>query len=83
MNWGYRLARHAVKALKRFPKYDRKRIFETLEEMRLDPFKGDIKLIQGEKNLYRRRIGTYRIYFRPIHTHYLFDIPEICRRQSH
>ena len=83
MNWDYKLAHKALKNLKRFPRPDQKRVFETLEEMRLNPFAGDTKPIQGEENLYRRRIGNYRIYFRPLYAEYILEIPEIIRKQSH
>ena len=47
MNWDYKLARRAMKSLKRFPKDEQKRIFALLEEMKSNPFKGDVKLMQG------------------------------------
>jgi len=50
--------------------------------MKEDPFSGDIKLMQGEENLYRRRKGNYRIYFRPIQSQHIFDVSLIERRTS-
>lgn len=82
MSWDYRFARRAAKNLNRFPKYDQERIMAVLEEMKVNPFAGDVRPIQGEVNLYRRRVGSYRIYFRPLATWRLFDIPEISRKQS-
>ncbi|OGZ98331.1 MAG: hypothetical protein A3G49_01560 [Candidatus Sungbacteria bacterium RIFCSPLOWO2_12_FULL_41_11] len=83
MNWDYRLSDKALKNLKEFPKQDRLRIYEALETMKDAPFIGDIKPIQGEENLWRRRIGAYRIYFRPFHEKRVFDIPGIERKRSH
>lgn len=83
MSWDYRLARRAVKNLKRFPARDRERIVAALEEMRAHPFGGDVQPIQGEINLYRRRVRSYRIYFRPLPARRLLDVPEIVRKQSH
>ena len=82
MSWDYRLADSALKNLKRFPGSDRRRIYEALEAMKTDPFRGDVKPVQGEENLYRRRVGAYRIYFRPALALRLLDIPEIERKQS-
>ena len=59
MSWDYRLANRAIKTLKRFPRDDQRRIFEELENMKHSPFHGDTKPIQGEVNLYRRRVGAY------------------------
>lgn len=82
-NWDYNLARGALKNLKRFPKNERVRIFDALENMKSNLFGGDTKPIQGEENLYRRRVGDYRIYFRPISDKRVFYIPSIVRKQSH
>ena len=83
MSWDYRLSKGALKHLKRFPKYDREQIFRTLEDMKENMFGGDMKPIQGEEGLYRRRIGNYRIYFRPLEEIHILDVPEIIRKQSH
>ncbi|MEK7502968.1 MAG: hypothetical protein AAB556_00810 [Patescibacteria group bacterium] len=82
-HWDYSLSGQALKNLKRFPKHEQKRIFRVLENMKSDLFGGDTKPIQGEINLYRRRVGDYRIYFRPILEQKIFCIPSIIRRQSH
>ncbi len=82
MLWDYRLARQAFKNLGKFPKKEQKRIFSILEEMKGNPFLGDIKLMQGEENLYRRRKGNYRIYFRPIQLQHIIDISLIERKSS-
>lgn len=81
-NWDYKLANKALKNLKRFPQNYRKRIFDTLESMKLNLFAGDTKPMKGEKNLYRRRVGDYRIYFRPNSQEYIFEVPEISRKTS-
>ncbi|MEK7553172.1 MAG: type II toxin-antitoxin system RelE/ParE family toxin [Patescibacteria group bacterium] len=82
MLWDYRLARQAFKNLRKFPKKEQRRIFAILEEMKGNPFLGDIKLMQGEENLYRRRKGNYRIYFRPIQLQHIIDISLIERKSS-
>lgn len=82
MNWDYKLSDRALKNIKRFPARDRVRIFEALEAMKVEPFWGDVKPIQGEENLYRRRVGAHRIYFRPLREWRMLEIPEIERKQS-
>ncbi|MBI2591231.1 MAG: hypothetical protein HYW34_00965 [Candidatus Brennerbacteria bacterium] len=83
MHWDYRLARQAFRNIERFPRKEQERIFAVLEEMKINPFAGDIKLMQGEENVYRRRTGNYRIYFRPNTLQHIFDISLIERKQSH
>lgn len=82
MNWDYNLARQAERQLKRFPKHDQHRVFLVLEEMKFNPFRGDVRLMQGEENLWRRRTGNYRIYFRPQKELHILDIPLIEHKQS-
>lgn len=82
MLWDYKLARQAFKNIKKFPKKEQERIFEVLEGMKADPFSGDIKLMRGEENLYRRRKGNYRIYFRPHQSQHILDVSLIERRSS-
>jgi mRNA-degrading endonuclease RelE of RelBE toxin-antitoxin system len=35
----------------------------VLEEISENPYKGDIEKIKGEENIWRRRIGSYRILY--------------------
>lgn len=81
-HWDYSLSNQALKSLKRFPKQEQKRIFNAFENMKTDLFGGDTKPIQGEINLYRRRVGDYRIYFRPILEKHIFYVPIILRKQG-
>ncbi|MBI2674713.1 MAG: hypothetical protein HYX22_03195 [Candidatus Yanofskybacteria bacterium] len=83
MSWEYKLSHKALKNLKRFPRKDQVRIYEVLGAMKENPFSGDLKPIQDEENLWRRRVGAYRIYFQPLYKKQMLDIPEIERRQSH
>lgn len=82
MLWDYRLAKQAFKNLKKFPKKEQEKVYVVLEEMKGNPFLGDIRLMQGGENLYRRRVGNYRIYFRPLKLQHILDIPLIERKQS-
>ena len=51
----------ADRSANRFPSHDRERIFAAIKQMAENPFAGDIKKLgPGE---YRRRVGSYRIFF--------------------
>ena len=55
----------------------------VLEEMRTNPFGGDTKKLKGERNSYRRRLGSWRILFDVVdHTARTIRIQEIVRRTS-
>ena len=82
LEMGSRLAKQSFKNLKKFPKKEQEKIYAILEEMKGNPFLGDIKLMQGEENLYRRCTGNYRIYFRPSRALHVLDIPLIERKHG-
>lgn len=53
-----------LKKLEKLPKRDAKRILDTVKELPLDPYHGDIQKMKGEENSWRRRIGSYRIFYK-------------------
>ncbi len=62
MEWIVVLAGPARKSLDRIPARDRKRVVTALAEMQRNPFEGDIRKLQGLPG-FRRRIGSWRIFF--------------------
>jgi mRNA-degrading endonuclease RelE of RelBE toxin-antitoxin system len=62
MEWTVVLAGPAAKSLKKVPAGDRKRILTALGEMKQNPFQGDIRKLQGLPG-FRRRVGSWRIFF--------------------
>jgi mRNA-degrading endonuclease RelE of RelBE toxin-antitoxin system len=59
--WRVNVAGPARKALNRFPTFDRERITAALDQMAADPFSADVRKLGGAS--YRRRVGSYRIFF--------------------
>ena len=42
------------------------RILAELEKLQTNPFSGDIKRIKGKEDIFRLRLGSFRVYFRII-----------------
>lgn len=63
MNWQVLIHSKVGKQLKRFPKKDAKRIKAILYQFKSNPFTGDIEKMEGEENVWRRRVGSYRISY--------------------
>jgi mRNA-degrading endonuclease RelE of RelBE toxin-antitoxin system len=61
--WEIVLAGPARKSLEKVPSPDRERIEIALKGMAVDPFQGDVKLLQGKQRRFRRRVGSWRIFF--------------------
>ena len=63
MAWTLIVAKPAQKQAARFPAKDQNRIAAAIRSMAGDPFAGDVLKLEGEGNRWRRRVGSYRIFF--------------------
>jgi mRNA-degrading endonuclease RelE of RelBE toxin-antitoxin system len=61
--WFVALAAPAQKSLERISLLDRTRIMNAIEEMKDDPFRGDVRKLKGGLEGFRRRVGNWRIFF--------------------
>ena len=82
MKWSIRVTKSAEKQIKKIPRNDALRIFASLDEMEGSPFIGDIVKLEGESNVWRRRIGNYRIVYRLLVDERIVDIYDVSRRTS-
>ncbi len=82
MTWRLQVAKRAQKALAKLPVKDRQRILLAVAEMRSNPFSGDIARLKFERTAWRRRVGSYRIFFDVYPDRFIVDIVEITRRTS-
>ncbi|MDO8620899.1 MAG: type II toxin-antitoxin system RelE/ParE family toxin [Candidatus Levybacteria bacterium] len=52
------------KNLKKIPQRDAKAILVVIKLLPTNPYFGDIQKMKGEKNAWRRRVGSYRIFYK-------------------
>jgi len=64
MTWTNVVAKAAQKQLRRIPARDRDKVTAAIQAMAADPFWGDVMKLEGDENRYRRRVGSFRIFFR-------------------
>ena len=57
------LTNPARRALRDVPRAEIDQIDTAFEEMRSDPYSGDIKFLKGADRTLRRRIGAWRVLF--------------------
>jgi len=81
-NWGLQIDPTIYKFLKKIPRPDAERIFVAIESLPNDPFSGDIQKMKGEKSVWRRRIGAFRIFYELIYTEKIIHITGVKRRGS-
>ena len=62
-SWDIRTNNNIYKILKSFPKKDSEKIVSIIESLSQNPFFGDIQKMAEEENIWRRRVGNYRIFY--------------------
>jgi mRNA-degrading endonuclease RelE of RelBE toxin-antitoxin system len=83
MNWDFLLANRAQRAFRSMPARDRERICRALNEMKSNPLSGDIVSLKGEYDgQFRRRVGSWRIFFRLKPEERVVLVADIRRRNS-
>lgn len=60
MNYRIVIERPAMKFLQKQPQAQRERLLRAIQGL---PNNGDIKPMSGHKNLYRLRVGSYRVIY--------------------
>ena len=63
-SWGLRVDPAVFKALKRIPRRDAEVLLEVIRLLPVNPYFGDIHKMKGENNVWRRRAGSYRIFYK-------------------
>ena len=82
MSWRLHIREKAKKSVSRFSKKDQEMINKVLFELSKNPFAGDIVKLESNENLWRRRVGAYRIKFQVRDIEKVIYIYEIKRRTS-
>ncbi len=82
-NWALQTDPSVFKWLKKIPYKDAERILFTIKSMSFDPYQGDIQKMKGEKDTWRRRVGSYRIFYEIFQDENLVVVFKIERRTSH
>ncbi|MCP6718816.1 MAG: type II toxin-antitoxin system RelE/ParE family toxin [Patescibacteria group bacterium] len=82
MSWRIRVAKRVSKEVKRIPKKDAKRLLSVLEELAENPYQGDIEKIKDEDNVWRRRVGSYRVLYEVVPKRKFLNVFQISRRTT-
>ncbi|MBI2639807.1 MAG: type II toxin-antitoxin system RelE/ParE family toxin [Candidatus Sungbacteria bacterium] len=82
MSWVVHIPKRVKKQIKRLPIRDRERILNALRDFVIDPWLGDIAKIGERDDLWRRRVGNYRIFYSIRTGAGVVEIKEVLRRAS-
>ncbi|OHA13241.1 MAG: hypothetical protein A3G49_01010 [Candidatus Sungbacteria bacterium RIFCSPLOWO2_12_FULL_41_11] len=82
-NWVLQVDHAVYKFLKKIPRSDAERILFVIEiELPINPFAADMQKMEGEQNVWRRRVGSYRIKFEVIKNDKIIHVFRAERRTS-
>ena len=82
MNWDVVVDKQVEKSLKKIQRRDIERLVVTMQEFSADPYAGDVEKMEGEENVWRRRIGAFRIFYELYPSKKIVYVFSIKRRAS-
>jgi mRNA-degrading endonuclease RelE of RelBE toxin-antitoxin system len=83
MSWDFLLSNDAARSLRRMGARDRDRINRALNEMKGEPLSGDVVPLLGPyQGSFRRRVGSWRIFFSLDVEQKVIEVQDIRRRTS-
>ena len=62
--WVLRIDPGVLRNLEQIPKGDARRILRAIHGLPFNPYYGDIQKMKGQDNTWRRRIGSYRFFYK-------------------
>lgn len=83
MKWGLIISNRARRATRDIPREAAEQIDAAFQEMRVDPYGGDVKFLKGTNRVLRRRVGAWRIMYEVLTDQQLIVIEDVERRGSH
>lgn len=63
-SWELEIDPDVFKTFKRTPQHDTEALLRVIRLLPVDPFFGDIQKMKGEDNTWRRRVGSYRVFYK-------------------
>jgi mRNA interferase RelE/StbE len=61
--WAVHVDSAVRKQLRRVPAKDALRLVAAIADFAANPYAGDVVKMQGEEDVWRRRVGAYRIFY--------------------
>lgn len=81
-SWDLHIDPSVLKVLRKLPRRDAERMLGVLRLLPTDPYFGDIQKMKGEDNAWRRRVGSYRIFYRVKIVEHVLLVFKVERRTS-
>lgn len=63
-SWDLQIDSSVLKTLQKIPRDNAENILKAIRLLPVNPYFGDIQKMKGEEDTWRRRIGSYRIFYK-------------------
>ena len=63
-SWGLEVDPSVFKILKKIPRRDAEAVLKVIKLLPANPYFGDIQKMKGKDDIWRRRVGVYRIFYK-------------------
>ena len=80
--WVLRIDPGVLGKMEQIPKGDAQRILRAIRGLPFNPYYGDIQKMKGQENVWRRRIGSYRFFYKLFPSERTVLVFELERRTS-
>ena len=81
-NWDLHVDPAVFKILRKLPRHDAGAILDVIQFLPVNPYFGDIQKMKGEDNVWRRRIGSYRLFYKIMISEKIILVFHLERRTS-
>lgn len=81
-NWGLHIGPDVYKALGELPRHNAEVILKAIAFLATNPYFGDIQKMKGADGVWRRLIGTYRLFYKITAKEKIILVFRIERRNS-
>ena len=81
-NWDLQIDPSVFKVLKKIPASNAENILEAIQLLPVNPYFGDIQKMKDRHEAWRRRIGSYRIFYKIKMTEKVILVFHLERRNS-
>ncbi len=82
MNWNVHVNAKAKENLKKLPERDYNKISKIIEKLKLNPFSLDFRKLKGSKEVWRLRVGNYRLFIKLFYAEKAVFVFDVKRRAT-
>lgn len=81
-NWDLQIDPGIFKTTRKLPHKEAEKLLQIIYSLPLNPYYGDIEKMKGEENAWRRRVSSYRLFYKILINERIILVFRLERRSS-